>query len=220
MPFWKNSPIFEVVEEGKEFSRKEDDALYDVEIRVEDDAGGFKAFRTNKTILAFTSPVFKQQFFGSMSSTNSRDSNQNKMEIVNIQGYSYNMVKDFIELIVTSNFSIVDTAEDMGYLYEMLKIADMYEVHGLDVVHLVKERIASVRITTANAMKAASVAEMHKGLENFEDVSDGVIRRCAAVIHDTCRNIQELCRVMSSTKGDEELVGSLIKQGFWNIFFF
>ena len=68
MPFWKKSPIFEVVEEGKEFSRKEDDALYDVEIRVEDDAGGFKAVIISTFIYSLIlNAIFIPHYLGSHS---------------------------------------------------------------------------------------------------------------------------------------------------------
>ena len=81
MPMFKNAPTFKVVEEGEVSSKEGDDALYNVEIRVEDDPAGFKAIRTNKAILAFTSPVFKQQFYGDLSSSkNSGDSSKMKME--------------------------------------------------------------------------------------------------------------------------------------------
>ena len=75
--------------------------LYNVEIRAHDDAaGGFKAIRTFDYMLAHTSPVFKQQFYGGLrASMNCGDSSQDKMEVVDIPDFTFNVVKDFIELI-------------------------------------------------------------------------------------------------------------------------
>ena len=218
MPMMKNAPFFKVVEEGEVQTEEGDEDLYNVEIRVEDDAGGFKAIRTYKCNLALTSPVFKQHFYGGLSSNKKHcgDSTQDQMEVVNIKGFAFNIVKDFIELIISSNVSIVDTAEDFAYLFEMLRIADMYEV--LDLVELVKGRIATVKITPAEAVKAASIAEKYKDLLNFEEVSEGVVGRCAVVLHDNCPNSMELTKSMSSSKDNQEVVGSLINKELWNNF--
>ena len=195
MPMWKNAPAFKVVEEGEVSSKEGDDALYNLEIRVEDDAGGFKAIRTFTNILAFTSPVFKQQFFRGLSSIkNSGDSAKIKMDIVNIQGFSFNIVKDFIELICTSNVSIVNSAKDFGYLFEILRISDMYQV--LDLVDLVKGRIDEVKITLGSLVKTAGIAERYKDLLTFEEVSEGL------------------------NKNNQELVVSLMNKGLWNILLF
>ena len=218
MPMFKNAPTFKVVEEGEVSSGEGDDALYNVEIRVVDDAGGFKAIRTIDYILALTSPVFKQQFFGSLTlSANCGDSTKKKMEVVNILGFSFNIVKDFIELICTSNASIVDLANDFGYLFAMLRIGDMYQV--LDVVDLVKGRIATVKITPADAVKAASIAENYKDLLNFEDVSEEVLGRCAAVLVEQC-SAEDLCKFIFSNKGTSRAVVSLMNKGLWNILSF
>ena len=61
--------------------------LYNVQIRAHDDAaGGFKAIRTFDYMLAHTSPVFKQQFYGGLSSSKKHcgDSTQDKMDVGNI----------------------------------------------------------------------------------------------------------------------------------------
>ena len=213
----KGIALFKVVEEEEEVSGKEgDDDLYNVEFRVQDDAGGFKAIRTNKAILAFTSPVFKQQFFGSLSSSkNSGDSTQdNKMEGVNIQGFTFNVFKDFIELISSRNVNIVNKSEDFDHLFEMLRLADMHQV--LDLVDLVKARIAKVKITLADVVKAAIVSEKYKDLLNFEDVCEGLIRRCAGVVHDSCPAGLDLSRFISSNKDNVELVISLVHKEYWN----
>ena len=216
MTMLKNAPTFKIVEVEGISSKEEDDALYNVEIRVEDDAGGFKAIRTNKTILAFTSPVFKQQFFGSLRSRkNSGDSTQNKMEVVDIPDFTFNVVKDFIELITSSNVSIVDTSEDFGFLFEMLRISDLYQV--LEVVDLVKGKIATVEITRADVVTAASISEMYKDLQNFEEVSEEVFGRCADVLHKTCPNTLDLSKFIWDNMDNEELIIRLLKKGLWNI---
>ena len=199
MPMLKNAAFFKVVED------------------VENDAGGFKAIRSSKNVLAFTSPVFKQQFFGSLSANkNSGDSTQDKMEIVNIQGLTFSIFKDFIELIISSDANIIDTAEDFEYLFEMLRIADKYQV--LDIVDLVKGRIATVEMTLANVVKAASIAENYQDLLNFEVVSRGVLKRCAAVLVEYCPTSVDLSNFILDNKDQEELVFRLIKKEFWNIF--
>ena len=218
MPMLKNTPFFKVVEEEEGVSsNKEDDIYsYNVEFRVQDDAGGFKAIRTYKNILALTSPVFKEQFFGVLSSSkNSGDSTQeNKMEVVNIQGVPFNVFKHFIELIGSGNVNIVDKSEDFDYLFEMLRLADMYQV--LDVVDLVKARIAKVKITLADVVKAASVSEKYKDLLNFEDVCERLYRRCAGILHDGCPAGLDLIKFISLNKDNVELVNSLMYKEYWN----
>ena len=217
MSMLKGIALFKVVEEEEEISGKEgDDDLYNVEFTVQDEAGGFKAIRTYKTILAVTSPVFKRQFFGSLSSSkNSGDSTQdNKMEVVNIQGVPFNVFKDFIKLISSINVNIVDKSEDFDYLFEMLRLADMYQV--LDVVDLVKARIAEVKITLADVVKAASVSEKYKDLLNFEDVCERLYRRCAGILHDGCPAGLDLIKFKSSNKDNVELVNSLEYKEYWN----
>ena len=96
----------------------------------------------------------------------------------------------------------------------MLRIADKYQV--LDVVDLVKGRIATVEITSEGVVTAASIAEQYKNLLNFEDVSEGLTRRSAAALHDNSLNVMELSKFMSSHKDNQELVTSLINKGIWN----
>ena len=217
----KNTPFFKVVEEEEGVSsNKKYIYSYNVEFRVQDDAGGFKAIRTYNHILALTSPVFEQQFFGSLSSSrNSGDSTQdNKMEVVNIQGVPFNVFKDFIELIGSGNVNIVEKSEDFDHLFEMLRLADMYQV--LDVVDLVKARIAKVKITLADVVKAAIVSEKYKDLLNFEDVCARLYIRCAGVLHDGCPAGLDVFRFISSNQYNVKLVKSLVYKEYWNILCF
>ena len=66
------------------------------------------------------------------------------------------------------------------------------------------------------------MAEKYKDLLNFEDVSEGLTRRCAAVLHDDSRNIMELSKFMSSNNDNQDVVVSLINKAifFSGIFFY
>ena len=104
----KNATFFQVVGEEEVSEGAGDDLydvvddLYDVEFRFNKEEGGFKGIRTVKSVLAFTSPVFKQQFFGSLSARKrSQEEMSTGIEVVTVEGFAFNLFKDFIELITS-----------------------------------------------------------------------------------------------------------------------
>ena len=68
-------------------------------------------------------------------------------------------------------------------------------------------------------IKAASIFKKYTDLLNFEDVSEGVLGRCAGVLHDNCSTV-DLCKFLSSNMDNQEVVVSLMNKELRNILLF
>ena len=101
--------------------------LFDVSFKLKRKDGWPKSLKAHKLILSLASPVFKQQFYGSLRPQDGEE--------VEIKDGTFEIFKDFLTLIYTEEhlekFSKVDSAESVKDLFDLFYLGEKYQTRTL-----------------------------------------------------------------------------------------
>lgn len=179
------------------------DALFDVKFDITDKNGVTASIMAHKNLLAFISPVFKQQFFGDMRKTGM------EIEIVEIQDFQFKAFKEFIHFIYTGNKSFIENcSKEFEDLFELRKLADKYMI--LEVVGIVEQRIRIVELNSTTALPALEIAERYKNLLNFGEICDWLSQRCVETLEKSWSSPYDVVRFWNENQNNQDLVNIVL----------
>jgi len=162
----------------------------------DDPAGGvgregppsYRCVLAHKLVLKMKSPVFKRQFFGSLS--------RNVVsgpEVVEIKDSTYQGFEFFINVIYT-HLKLIDRCTSIEVLFDILQLSDRFDTG--DIHDKAQQCIANFRITAENSLDVLKVLNYYRHLLNFSGVCEGLGRRCAEIINADFRSVRDVYKML------------------------
>ena len=179
----------------KEFLSEDSELPPDVFLRVAGGEGdGGKTFKAHKTLLAGVSPVFRKQFFGLMKEV------AEVVEVKETTPEAFDTVLSYIyKLPGEITFSIVDKIDCPQKLFELLQLADRYQIQNLvTVTSNVLETYFD--ITRENVIFTVNVAQNYQKI--FEDLGRKVLVRCVSWFWDKTIRGGDIVGLLLDTKNN------------------
>ena len=177
----------------KDFLSEDSELPPDVFLRVVgDEENSGKIFRAHKTLLAGVSPVFRKQFFGPMKEV------AEVVEVKETTPEAFDTVLSYIyKLPGEITFSIVDKIDCPQKLFELLQLADRYQIQNLvTVTSNVLETYFD--ITRENVIFTVTVAENYQKI--FGELGRKVLVRCVKWFWEETERAGDIVGLLLDTK--------------------
>ena len=134
---------------------------------------GWKTIEAHKFLLAGTSPVFMDQFFGPMKQT------REVFKVKNTTPEAFETMINYIYKSPGDTFRLSNIGSPQK-LFELLELAERYEIQNLKT--LTSEALEALPISRENMIFAATVATNYKPF--FEDLCMKLLVKCEEALFD------------------------------------
>ena len=150
------------------------DVLFVVKDQLGEDKSGWKTIEAHKFLLAGTSPVFMDLFFGPMKET------REVFKVRNTTPEAFETVINYIYKPPEDTFTLANVGCPQK-LFELLELAQRYEIRNLKT--LTTEALENLSVSRENMIFTATVAKSYKRV--FEDLSMKLLVKCEELLFDT-----------------------------------
>jgi len=131
--------------------------------------------RAHKLVLAFVSDVFKALFYGAM---------REETEEILIRDTTIEGFKEFLKMIyILADKRCHTQVTDVKLLFEILNLTKRYIIPKLEA--FVEEQLSSVNLTEFNVVPTVIVANEYRGMDGFQVVSGGLLKRCSRFLTES-----------------------------------
>ena len=149
-----------------------------------------KIARAHKFLLAGTSPVFLQQFFGPMQDTGE------VLEVKDTTPEAFDtMLRYIYKLPGEDTFSLEET-DCPQKLFELLELAERYQIPNLAKV--TSKALETLSITRENMIFTATVATKFKNI--FDDLCNKLLMKCLEWLFQTTNGAGDIFALIMETK--------------------
>ena len=149
-----------------------------------------KIARAHKFLLAGTSPVFLQQFFGPMKDTGE------VLEVKDTTPEAFDtMLRYIYKLPGEDTFSLEET-DCPQKLFELLELAERYQIPNLAKV--TSKALENLSITRENMIFTATVATKFKNI--FDDLCNKLLMKCLEWLFQTTNGAGDIFALIMETK--------------------
>jgi len=160
----------------------------DVTFQFPGETGGTPSqVKAHRLVLGFISPVFRNQFFGTV---------QDKDEIIAVEGTTKEAFERMVKFIYGENIEWKNMC--MREIFDVVNMAEKYMIP--DLLEASKTAIKSFALTDDNLIENAAIAEE---FDHFEDASHILSRSCRDFLRNKLKTLQDAAKFMDKHASTE-----------------